>query len=848
MKKKIVFLPYDFDTAIGINNEGALVFSYNLEDIDQTDGGADVFNGQQSVLWKNMRAAFFDEMRAMYQNLRSTGKLSYEKVERMFEEHQEKWPEAIFNEDAWFKYLAPLVEKGNASYLSMLQGSKAEQRKWWLYNRFRYIDSKYNAGDALSDVITVRGYAKADITVEPYADVYATIKYGSYLVQSRSARNTKTTLPCPLDNVNDTEIYIYSASQLADVGDLSGLMVGYADFSKAVKLQALKIGDSDSGYSNGNLTELYLGNNELLRTLDVQNCPNLTQPVDLSGCANIEHIYFDGTAITGVDLPKGGILKTLHLPGTLANLSIIGHPGITDFVLPSKENLSTCRLENIGSGIDVKTMLGSLPAGCRTRVIGFAFSVSSESELTALKARLDTMRGLNENGGNEEQAQLLGTIQINSVTGATVKAFREKYPDVTINYKNISSICYFYNYDGTSVLRTATATNGGSVTYSGSTPTKPASESETYTFVGWSLVIGGQRDPSALLHIVEDRNVYPAFTASVRTFTVRFYVGTRCIETKSNVPYGTATEYTGATPPNTAESDPTDYEFTGWDKETTSVKSDLNVYAQFRYVGATYKHLIDGNLKGELYNELATVVGNRACYALASVTSISLPNVVTVEEYAFANSNPTGSSKGTSLLSVSLPNVKTIGQYAFSYQIKMTSLDVSAAETLKTRCFSHCEALQSIDLPKVTILPEYTFEADIKLESVNIPKVTRIEKYAFFYCNALTHITLPETLLVIGDSAFYRCFNLEEIIIPARVTSIASEAFRSCSKMARVIIKGQPSISNKAFQECTGLTDIYVPWSMTTTRGEPWGAPNAIVHYLEDGWMEELFPEGQEGE
>ena len=53
MKKKIVFLPYDMDTAIGINNEGSLVFSYNLEDIDKTEGGADIFNGQQSVLWKN---------------------------------------------------------------------------------------------------------------------------------------------------------------------------------------------------------------------------------------------------------------------------------------------------------------------------------------------------------------------------------------------------------------------------------------------------------------------------------------------------------------------------------------------------------------------------------------------------------------------------------------------------------------------------------------------------------------------------------------------------------------------------------------------------------------------------
>ena len=133
----------------------------------------------------------------------------YEKVERMFEEHQGKWPEAVFNEDAWFKYLAPLVEKGNASYLSMLQGSKAEQRKWWLYNRFRYIDSKYNAGDSLSDVITLRGYAKDNITVQPYADVYVSVKYGSYLVQERSARNTRTTLTCPLDSVNDTEIYIY---------------------------------------------------------------------------------------------------------------------------------------------------------------------------------------------------------------------------------------------------------------------------------------------------------------------------------------------------------------------------------------------------------------------------------------------------------------------------------------------------------------------------------------------------------------------------------------------------------------------------------------------------------------
>ena len=157
MRKKVVFLPYDFDSSIGINNEGALAFSYNLEDTDKTESGADVFNGQQSVLWTNLRLAFPKELAAMYKELRSTGALSYDKVEAAFRNHQRFWPAAIYNEDAWFKYLAPLVEKGNASYLSMLLGSKEAQRRWWLYNRFRYIDSKYNAGDALTDVITVRG-------------------------------------------------------------------------------------------------------------------------------------------------------------------------------------------------------------------------------------------------------------------------------------------------------------------------------------------------------------------------------------------------------------------------------------------------------------------------------------------------------------------------------------------------------------------------------------------------------------------------------------------------------------------------------------------------------------------
>ena len=824
MKKKIVFLPYDMDTAIGINNEGALVFSYNLEDIDQTEGGADVFNGQQSVLWKNMRAAFFDEMKAMYQNLRSNGKLSYEKVEQMFEEHQAKWPEAIFNEDAWFKYLAPLVEKGNASYLSMLQGSKAEQRKWWLYNRFRYIDSKYNAGDALSDVITVRGYAKADITIEPYADVYASIKYGSYLVQERSARNTKTTLPCPLDNVNDTEIYIYSASQLADVGDLSGLMVGYADFSKAVKLQALKIGDEAETYSNGNLTELYLGNNELLRTIDVRNCPMLSQAVDLSGCANIEHIYFDGTAITGLDLPKGGIIKTLHLPGTLANLSVIGHAGITDFVLPSVARVSTLRLENNGDSIDSKGILNALNAGSRVRVIGFVWHVDTDEDITEMLDVLDTMRGLNETGGNEEKAQMLGTIEIDTVSGAVLLDTRLRYPDITISYEHVNSHCYFYSWDGTEVLYTADSSDGANVEYGGVTPEKPETEAATYTFEGWSRIMGSDTiQDDAMRTVIEDRILYPVFSPSIKTFTVRYYSDSKLLQTITDVPYGSRALYTGNNPSKTGVTDPTEYVFTGWDVPTTDVRSDMDVHAVFQYIGYDYKHLLQGTLEGTYVNNRVTAVSIHAFQNMDKLVAVQMDSLLTIPESCFNSCD--------NLKKVTCASATEIRGSAFGSNCGVEEVDMPSMKKLNSSAFSGSK-LKSVNMPQLTTAGIYAFQYNRQLEEVHFAILTTIDQLVFNGCSSLKTIDIPK-IVSTGNSAFANCTSLEEMEFPASIRSIDTNAFGSDTALRTVIFRSSTMnyLAYNAFNKCTNLTDIYVPWAEGDVGGAPWGATNATIHY-----------------
>lgn len=619
MKKKVVWLPYDFDTSIGINNEGALVFDYSLEDTDHIEGGADVFNGQESVVWNNIRDAFGDEIASMYQTLRSQGKLSYNAVETAFENHQNKWSEAIFNEDSWFKYIDPLIEDGNGAYLEMMQGSKKEQRKWWLYNRFRYIDSKYNAGDALTDVIQLRGYAKANITVTPYADIYPTVKYGSYLVHQRGQRGVATTLVNPLDNVNDTEIYIYSSSQLASVGDLSGLLVGFADFSMATKLQELKIGSDAVGYFNNNLKTLTLGNNVLLKKIDVRNCVALgtgdQKSVDISGCTNIEEIYFDGTNITGLQLPNGGIIKKLHLPETITNLTVMNQQQVTEFVIPTYQNISTLRLENVSSAIDEIEILKQIPANSRVRLIGFYLLADDAEEIEEIFDILDTMRGLDEAGNNMDTAQVSGEIHTASLTGAEIASFNQRYPYVRVTADHTSAVLTYKTYDGATTLFTETVLDGGNGTKVNTTA-RTSTAQYSYTPDGWATEPNGSKDVNALVNIVADRTVYASYIATLRKYTVTWKnADNTTLETDTNVPYGSTPQYNGATPTYHGQTS------TGWSPAVSTVVEDVTYTAAYKpmYTATFVRASADGG--GTLYTQQYIVEGTTPVYGGSTPTT-----------------------------------------------------------------------------------------------------------------------------------------------------------------------------------------------------------------------------------
>lgn len=683
--RKAVAEPYDMDTALGTNNEGSLVFSYNLEDVDHTAGGADVFNGQTSVLWNNIRDAYPDKITSMYQNLRSNSLLSYDAIENRFETHQAMWPEAIWQEDSWFKYIIPLTDpdpgkQPTDAYLDMMQGSKLQQRKWWLSNRFKYMDSKWNSGDALADVIQFRAYNTASMTVTPYSDLYVTVKYGSYTGKERAAAGQVVPMPVPVDSLSDTEIYVYSAPQIADVGDLSPFIPGWADFSKATRIQKIKIGDASENYNNGNFTRLSLGNNRLLKLLDVRNCSALgTGPqktVDLSGCINLEEIYFDGTAISGVTLADTGIVRILHLPVTITNLTLINQTKITDFTCPDYSNIQTLRIENPAEAINIFNILNSMADGSRVRLYNFHWELTSLTELADIYEKLDKMRGLDQNGNNMDRAQLYGTVHVQATTGADLAVVEGRYPGVTITYDEIVSNLYYYDFYGNTLLHTDIIANNGSGSWQ-DTPSKP-SDTAQYTFgnfQGWSLQKeSAVASPNATRNITGDRKVYAAFTVSVRTYTVTFkydalHGNNGTLYTQYNVPYGGTPVYGGSTP---TSSQGEDYVFDSWTPAIGPITGATTYIAVFRDTSLPLYKYLKRNITAYESNEV-TAIGQYAFQDMTTLESI-VASASNIGQYAFSGC--------PNLTLVDLTNVGSVGiaNNAFEADTKLAHLIIRSSQ------------------------------------------------------------------------------------------------------------------------------------------------------------------------
>lgn len=583
-------IPYDMDTAIGINNEGELVSEYDLEDYDpasyDTGDSSTIFNCDDSALWVNFYKVFKDDVSAMYDTLRGGTKFNYEYINEKMRNHQTQWPEAIWNEDEYNKYIGSFINKGE-DYLDMLQGDKKAQRDWWLFNSFKYRDSKYFTADAKSNFITLRLYAIKDgITLTPYQHLHPRVKFGSTVAMSpddngRVKRNTSINFKYPLGedvSVTDLETYIYSADRISSIEDLSHLKVGLAKFAAATKLQQIILGSEAEGYQNPNLKSLEVGNNELLTLVNISNCnsPEFTS-LDLSGCHGLVTLLAEGTKLTGVALPNGGHLSVLKLPETIANLTIQNQKNITTLSLQGQDNLTTLRLEGT-PGLPIEGLINNSPILNRVRLTNIEWNATNESTLRLTIDKLMAAKGLDANGLNLDKAVVTGRVYIKEISDSFLEEINDYFPELVVVVNGVAK--YFVRYadwDNTLLYRYI-ATEGTAAIdpiekgYI-EAPLRDNTERAHYVYKGWSELPVDIRKPYSIIARYEGEYLVSFY---------RYEVNTPNNEVGSQQ---WIKEYEGAkepvsagymTAPRKDSSDAYNYKFVGWNPDYTYI--DGSVY------------------------------------------------------------------------------------------------------------------------------------------------------------------------------------------------------------------------------------------------------------------------------
>ena len=162
-------------------------------------------------------------------------------------------------------------------------------------------------------------------------------------------------------------------------------------------------------------------------------------------------------------------------------------------------------------------------------------------------------------------------------------------------------------------------------------------------------------------------------------------------------------------------------------------------------------------------------------------------------------------------------SVTSIGEEAFRYCSSLTSITIpNSVTSIGTSAFYYCSALSSITIPNsVTSIGGSAFYGCSAL-----PVVDNL-RYADTYLveavdKSLSSYTIKAGTKWIGYKAFYECTSITSITIPNSVTNIGGYAFRGCSSLTSITIPNSvTSIGRSAFEDCSSLTSITIPNSVT---------------------------------
>ena len=110
-------------------------------------------------------------------------------------------------------------------------------------------------------------------------------------------------------------------------------------------------------------------------------------------------------------------------------------------MLDDASNLSTLRLENCGELMDEAIdLVKEMSTGSRIRLIGINWDMEDGVEFNTVFKRLDTDRGIDEQGGNMNIAQLQGAVHTPLASQSYFRTLQSRYPYVTFTADELTNM------------------------------------------------------------------------------------------------------------------------------------------------------------------------------------------------------------------------------------------------------------------------------------------------------------------------------------------------------------------------------------------------------------------------
>jgi len=351
---------YDNDSTADTRNDSSFFYNYKFlrSDLDPSTQGAYYYSGHDSLLWNALeQSEKFMQMVVQVDTEFYASGLTYDAVMHYYDNlARNKWCESIYNENQYYKYIAPLLRSNiadRANYLGFLHGDDKAHQHWWFRNRFDMIDAKWGSGEFTNKFIHIlcpaaptssKIYVKAakstnfgvvrnkvaveqdngEFTKHAEKDetIYLGVKFGSDSADSVLA-------------IGDP-LYINGANNISeiDLHEFAPYFAQYLEFDKIydkelgsnVKKLILGISDADLASGKNNTADIptITGLDVMTRCeyLDMKGLSRVTSFPFLKTMTSLKTLLLKGTGMSAFTCADGASFTTLQLPNAIRSINI----------------------------------------------------------------------------------------------------------------------------------------------------------------------------------------------------------------------------------------------------------------------------------------------------------------------------------------------------------------------------------------------------------------------------------------------------------------------------------------------------------------------------------------------